>query len=60
MLYALRATYSFSKRTSVYATAGYINNDGQLAMSVSGGSPGSNPRPGANQWGSMLGIKHIF
>lgn len=59
-LYALRATYSFSKRTSVYATAGFINNGGQLAMSVSGGSPGSNPRPGANQWGSMIGIKHIF
>ncbi|SOZ40150.1 porin [Cupriavidus neocaledonicus] len=60
MLYALRATYSFSKRTSVYATAGFINNGGQLAMSVSGGSPGSAPRAGENQWGSMLGIKHIF
>ncbi len=59
-LYALRAMYNFSKRTSVYATAGFINNGGQLAMSVSGGSPGSNPRPGANQWGSMIGIKHIF
>ncbi|MCY1250110.1 hypothetical protein D9M72_637100 [compost metagenome] len=52
--------YSFSKRTSVYATAGFINNGGQLAMSVSGGSPGSNPRPGENQWGSMIGIKHVF
>lgn len=60
MLYALRAMYSFSKRTSVYATAGFINNGGQLAMSVSGGSAGSNPRPGENQWGSMVGIKHVF
>jgi predicted porin len=60
MLYTLRAMYSFSKRTSVYATAGFINNGGQLAMSVSGGSPGSNPRPGENQWGSMIGIKHVF
>jgi len=60
MLYALRGTYSFSKRTSVYATAGFIDNRGQLAMSVSGGSPGSNPKPGANQFGTMIGIKHIF
>ncbi|KWR90671.1 porin [Cupriavidus sp. IDO] len=60
MLYALRAMYSFSKRTSVYATAGYINNGGQLAMSVSGGSAGSNPKPGGNQFGTMVGIKHIF
>ncbi|WER50060.1 porin [Cupriavidus sp. WKF15] len=59
-LYALRGTYSFSKRTSVYATAGFIDNGGQLAASVSGGSPGSNPKPGANQFGTMLGIKHIF
>lgn len=59
-LYAVRGTYSFSKRTSVYATAGFIDNGGQLAASVSGGSPGSNPKPGANQFGTMLGIKHIF
>ncbi|CAG2141667.1 Outer membrane porin protein [Cupriavidus yeoncheonensis] len=59
-LYALRGTYAFSKRTSVYATAGFIDNGGQLAASVSGGSPGSNPKPGANQFGTMLGIKHIF
>lgn len=60
LLGALRGTYNFSKRTSVYATAGYINNDGQLAMSVSGGAPGSNPKPGASQFGGMLGIKHVF
>ncbi len=60
LLYALRGTYAFSKRTSVYATAGFIDNGGQLAMSVSGGSPGSNPRPGGSQLGAMLGIKHTF
>ncbi len=59
-LYAVRGTYAFSKRTSVYATAGFIDNGGQLAASVSGGSPGSNPKAGANQFGTMLGIKHIF
>ncbi|MFC4520212.1 porin [Cupriavidus pinatubonensis] len=59
-LYALRGTYAFSKRTSVYATAGFIDNGGQLAQSVSGGAPGSNPAPGGNQFGTMIGIKHIF
>ncbi|MFJ1258270.1 porin [Cupriavidus sp. CuC1] len=59
-LYALRGTYTFSKRTSVYATAGFIDNGGQLALSVSSGAPGSNPAPGNNQLGAMIGIKHIF
>ncbi|AGW93419.1 membrane protein [Ralstonia pickettii DTP0602] len=60
LLFAIRGMYSFSKRTSVYATAGYIDNGGQLAMSVSGGSVGSNPKPSANQFGIMTGIKHTF
>uniref|UniRef100_UPI003F49315C porin n=1 Tax=Cupriavidus yeoncheonensis TaxID=1462994 RepID=UPI003F49315C len=57
---ALRGTYSFSKRSSAYATVGYIDNRGQLAMSVSNGASGSSPAPGGNQLGAMLGIKHIF
>lgn len=57
---AARGTYAFSKRTSVYATAGYIDNGGQSALSVSGGAPGGAPRPGGNQFGAMLGLKHIF
>lgn len=60
MLYALRGTYAFSKRTSVYATAGFIDNGSQLALSVSGAQPGSNPKPGGNQLGTMIGIKHTF
>ncbi|AOY95316.1 hypothetical protein BKK79_26430 [Cupriavidus sp. USMAA2-4] len=59
-LYAIRGTYAFSKRTSVYATAGFIDNGGQLAQSVSGGAAGSNPAPGVNQLGAMIGIKHVF
>lgn len=59
-LYAARATYAFSKRSSVYATAGFINNGGQLALSVSNGQPGANPAPGASQLGAMVGIKHVF
>ncbi|CAG9167552.1 Outer membrane porin protein [Cupriavidus laharis] len=59
-LYALRGTYAFSKRTSVYATAGFIDNGGQLGLSVSAGQVGSNPRAGGNQFGTMLGVKHVF
>nr|ART35763.1 B224 [uncultured bacterium] len=47
-------------RTSVYGTAGFIDNRGNLGLSVSSGSPGSNAAPGGNQLGAMLGIKHIF
>ncbi|MDF3883011.1 porin [Cupriavidus basilensis] len=59
-LYAARGTYAFTKRTSLYGTAGYINNGGTLAQSVSAGQVGSNPVPGGNQLGVMLGIKEIF
>jgi predicted porin len=57
---ALRATYSLSKRTAVYATAGRINNAGALAISVSGGAAGSNPVAGASQNGAMVGVRHSF
>ncbi|WP_020203796.1 porin [Cupriavidus sp. WS] len=60
-LYAARANYAFSKRTSVYATAGFIDNGGQLALSVSSGAtPAATPGAGGNQLGAMVGIKHIF
>ncbi len=56
MLYAIRGMYNFSKRTAVYATAGFINNDGNLTLSVSGAQAGANPKPGGQQFGAMLGI----
>jgi len=59
-LFAARGTYAFSKRTSVYATAGYISNLGDLALSVSNGQAGANPAPGGKQLGLMLGMKQIF
>jgi Outer membrane protein (porin) len=59
-LLAARATYSLSKRTAVYATIGHIVNGGALALSVSGGAPGSNPLPGAAQSGVAAGLRHIF
>ena len=59
-LLGLRGTYSFSKRTAVYATVGHIRNDGGLALSVSGGAPGSNPLAGQSQTGVMVGMRHAF
>ncbi|MBP0638806.1 porin [Cupriavidus sp. AcVe19-6a] len=58
-LYALRGTYSFSTRTAIYATAGFIDNGGQLAMSVSS-NPGATASPGGTQLGAMVGVKHVF
>ncbi|GGY49084.1 porin [Pseudoduganella albidiflava] len=59
-LLALRGTYSLGRRTMVYATSGFIDNDGQLALSVSGGAPGSAPAAGATQFGTMVGVRHAF
>lgn len=57
---AVRASYAFSKRTSVYSTLGYINNSGNLALSVDSASTGASPVAGASQLGAMVGIKHTF
>jgi predicted porin len=59
-LLALRALYRFSKRTTVYGQLGFIRNQSQAAVSVSGGATGSNPAAGGSQTGTMLGINHTF
>ncbi|MDM0084622.1 porin [Variovorax sp. J31P179] len=60
-LAAVRGTYYLSKRTAVYATAGHISNDGNLALSVSAGSAvGISPGPGGSQNGVMVGMRHSF
>ncbi|MWL91358.1 porin [Cupriavidus sp. SW-Y-13] len=60
-LEAVRATYSFSKRTSAYVTAGFIDNRGNLSLSVSSGdNTNTSPTPGGNQFGTMVGLKHVF
>jgi predicted porin len=56
----LRASYSFSKRTSVYASLARLDNSGALAVSVSNGSAGGAPAPGAAQTGLMAGLRHSF
>jgi predicted porin len=52
-----RLTYSLSKRTAVYTSAGYIKNGGTSAIAVdAGGTVGT----GKNQLGIMTGIRHMF
>jgi len=59
-LYALRGTYSLSKRTALYATAGQISNDGTLALGVSNAAAGNGPAAGNSQTGLAAGIRHSF
>ena len=59
-LATLRATYSLSRRTALYATYGHIANQGALALSVSAGAGGSNPAAGASQSAVAAGIRHSF
>ncbi|SNS67899.1 Outer membrane protein (porin) [Noviherbaspirillum humi] len=53
----LRGTYNLSKRTSVYALAGYIRNQGTQSISISSGNTAT---AGASQTGIMTGVKHSF
>ncbi|MGO4303301.1 porin [Cupriavidus sp. RAF12] len=57
---ALRASYAFSKRTSVYSTVGYLDNRGSLALSVDSAATGATPVASGNQLGAMVGVKHTF
>ena len=59
VLAAVRGTYSFTKRTAVYAMAGRISNDGALALSVSS-VPGTAPVAGDSQTGVAMGVRHSF
>lgn len=59
-LVAARATYALSRRTAAYVTAGGLSNEGSLALSVSAGAAGSNPKAGASQTGITAGLRHAF
>lgn len=56
----LRATYSLSVRTAVYAQGSYLWNSAKAAYSVSGGGGGTTPNAGVGQAGVMLGMRHTF
>jgi predicted porin len=53
----VRGTYSFSKRTAVYALVGRVNNKGTAARSI---SSGNTVGAGMSQTGLMTGIRHTF
>lgn len=59
-LAAVRASYQLSKRSTVYATAGRMDNSGTLALSVSNGAAGASPAAGTAQTGVALGVRHTF
>ncbi|MCI2807564.1 porin [Eoetvoesiella caeni] len=60
--YVARAKYSLSKRTSVYASAAYIKNKGDSAISAAGGTAGRGfgVEPGKGQTAVMAGLRHSF
>jgi predicted porin len=60
-MYALGATYAFSKRTAAYAMYARANNDGAAAVSVLG-SMGitSAAAAGKDQSGYTVGVRHSF
>ena len=59
-LIAVRTLYKLSKRSTLYAQLGRVDNDSLANVSVSGGAAGSNPALGASQTGVMLGVNHTF
>lgn len=60
--YVARARYNLSKRTSVYASAAYIKNKGDSAISAAGGTAGAGfgVEPGKGQTAIMAGLRHNF
>ena len=57
----VRGNYALSKRTSVYAMLGRVDNDLNVGYSVSaGGLQPSVPAIGGNQNGLMVGMRHSF
>jgi predicted porin len=58
--YVARVKYSLSKRTSVHASAAYMDNDDATALSAASGTAGINPNVGQSQTAVMAGLRHIF
>ena len=60
--YVARVKYALSKRTSVYASASYMDNDDTTRLSAAGGTPGPNiiPNAGQSQTAVMAGLRHSF
>ena len=58
--YVARVKYNLSKRTSVYASAAYMDNDDATNLAASSGTAGINPNPGQSQTAVMAGLRHDF
>lgn len=59
--YVARATYSLSKRTSVYTSVAYMNNRGLSNFSAAaGGTAGLVAERGGNSTAVMAGLRHNF
>ncbi|WP_077036389.1 porin [Pelomonas sp. KK5] len=57
----VRGNYALSKRTSLYAMAGRVQNEARAAYSISaGGLQPSTPLAGRDQNGLMVGMRHNF
>ncbi len=56
-VYAVGATYAFSKRTTAYAMYGQSSNDGTAAV---GASSLATTGAGQDQKATMVGIRHVF
>jgi predicted porin len=56
----VRGFYLVSKRTALYAQIGYLWNSSQAAYTISAGGGGTTPRRGANQLGTMIGMRQLF
>ncbi len=52
-----RASYSLSKRTSLYGLVGWVANSQNGAVAI---AAGGSVATGGNQFGTMLGIQHTF
>ncbi|CAB3802735.1 Outer membrane porin protein 32 [Paraburkholderia caffeinitolerans] len=55
--YAIGADYGVSKRTLVYAQAGYVSNRGQMNQELIYGTPVA---PGKNTTAFNIGLRHTF
>ncbi|WP_321916144.1 MULTISPECIES: porin [unclassified Paraburkholderia] len=54
---AIGANYSLSKRTTLYADVGYVNNKGNMVQMIAYGLPVA---PGQSTTAAILGIRHSF
>jgi predicted porin len=57
---SIRGTYSFSRRTAVYAHLGYLVNSDKAQYSLSHSAPGGMPGKGMDQLGVLIGMRHSF